>query len=96
MPNTVIHEEVGYYLSSKLNKNSYEFYLGLMAPDAINYEKFATKNERWTSHLRCENLNSWKLSLKKFYLENKSIYFNQKIIDNLNMRVEEELKILKG
>ncbi len=194
MPNTVIHEEVGYYLSSKLNKNSYEFYLGLMAPDAVNYEKFATKNERWTSHLRCENLNSWKLSLKKFYLENKtkynedfllgyvihiltdivydeyfeeeikkeilkendeknywyikwsdmdkysfkdkkkiinilnqedkyyeitnitedklrkwkikftkdlekenkSIYFNQKIIDNLNIRVEEELKILKG
>ena len=45
MPNTVIHEEVGYYLSSKLNKNSYEFYLGLMAPDAVNYEKFATKNE---------------------------------------------------
>ena len=28
--------------------------------------------------------------------ENKSIYFNQKIIDNLNIRVEEELKILKG
>ena len=66
MPNTVIHEEVGYYLSSKLNKNSYEFYLGLMAPDAVNYEKFATKNERWTSHLRCEILIVGNYHLKNF------------------------------
>ena len=44
-----------------------------------------------------DKLRKWKIKFTKdLEKENKSIYFNQKIIDNLNMRVEEELKILKG
>lgn len=72
MPNTVVHEEVGYYLSKKLDVSSYEFYLGLMAPDAVNVEHFANKQERWTSHVRDKNLNIWKENLKKFYKEEKN------------------------
>ena len=72
MPNTVVHEEVGYYLSKKLDVSSYEFYLGLMAPDAVNVEHFATKQERWTSHVRDKDLNIWKENLKKFYKEEKN------------------------
>lgn len=71
MPNTVVHEEVGYYLSKKLDVSSYEFYLGLMAPDAVNVEHFANKQERWTSHVRDTDLNIWKENLKKFYKEEK-------------------------
>lgn len=72
MPNTVVHEEVGYYLSKKLDASSYEFYLGLMAPDAVNVEHFANKQERWTSHVRDKDLNIWKENLKKFYKEEKN------------------------
>lgn len=72
MPNTVVHEEVGYYLSKKLNISSYEFYLGLMAPDAVNVEHFASKKERWTSHIRDKDLNIWKENLKTFYEETKN------------------------
>lgn len=72
MPNTVVHEEVGYYLSKKLDTSSYEFYLGLMAPDAVNVEHFANKQERWTSHVRDKDLNIWKENLKKFYKEEKN------------------------
>lgn len=72
MPNTVVHEEVGYYLSKKLDVSSYEFYLGLMAPDAVNVEHFANKQERWTSHVRDKDLNIWKENLKKFYKEEKN------------------------
>lgn len=72
MPNTVVHEEVGYYLSKKLDVSSYEFYLGLMAPDAVNVEHFANKQERWTSHVRYKDLNIWKENLKKFYKEEKN------------------------
>ncbi len=72
MPNTVVHEEVGYYLSKKLNISSYEFYLGLMAPDAVNVEHFASKQERWTSHIRDKDLNIWKENLKIFYEETKN------------------------
>ena len=44
-----------------------------------------------------DKLRKWKIKFTKdLEKENKSIYFNQKIIDNLNIRVEEELKILKG
>lgn len=71
MPNTVVHEEVGNYLSNKLNVNSYEFYLGLMAPDAVNVDHFAEKEERWTSHIRDKDLNLWKENLKNFYKEEK-------------------------
>ena len=44
-----------------------------------------------------DKLRKWKIKFTKdLEKENKSIYFNQKIIDNLNIRVEEELKILRG
>ena len=74
MPNTVVHEEVGYYLSKKLDISSYEYYLGLMAPDAVNVKHFANKQERWTSHVRDKDLNIWKENLKKFY--KKEIFEN--------------------
>lgn len=72
MPNTVVHEEVGYYLSKKLDISSYEYYLGLMAPDTVNVEHFANKQERWTSHVRDKDLNIWKENLKKFYKEERN------------------------
>jgi hypothetical protein len=74
MPNIMIHEEVGFFLKNKLNINSYNYYLGLLAPDAPNLNGFAEKKVRWRAHVRRKDLNDWRLSLKDFYQNNKEKY----------------------
>lgn len=74
MPSAIIHEKVGYLLGKKLNINSYDFYLGLLAPDSPNLNGFAPKEERWPAHVRRKDLNEWRKALLEFYLESKNNY----------------------
>ncbi len=74
MPNIMIHEEVGKYIGNKLNINSYDYYLGILAPDTPNLEGFAPKEERWTAHLRKKDYTKWRNNLKEFYLREKDNY----------------------
>ena len=74
MPTIMIHEEVGYYLSKELNISSYDFYLGLLAPDSPNLEGFAPKEERWQAHLRRYDYKEWRQALKEFYQKEKTNY----------------------
>lgn len=74
MPNIMIHEEVGHYLSKKINKNSYNFFLGLLAPDSPNTYGFGKKEDRWLAHQRRKDYNEWRNSLKEFYEKEKNNY----------------------
>ncbi len=74
MPNVMIHEEVGYYLSKKLNKNSYNYFLGIIAPDAPNTYGFGKNEDRWLAHQRKKDYNEWRNSLKDFYEKEKNNY----------------------
>lgn len=74
MPNVMIHEEVGYFLSNKLNKNSYNYYLGLLAPDSPNTYGFGKKEDRWLAHQRRKDYNEWRNSIKEFYNQEKNNY----------------------
>lgn len=74
MPSAIIHEKVGYLLGKKLNINSYDYYLGLLAPDSPNLNGFAPKEERWPAHVRRKDLNEWRKALLEFYLESKNSY----------------------
>lgn len=74
MPNTMIHEKVGYYVGKHLNINSYNYYLGLLAPDSPNLNGFAPKGERWLAHQRRKDYNEWRDSLKTFYNQEKDNY----------------------
>lgn len=74
MPNVMIHEKIGYLLSKKLRVNSYDYYLGLLVPDAPNLNGFAEKNIRWQAHIRRKNLQEWRISLKEFYKNNENNY----------------------
>ena len=74
MPNIMIHEEVGHFLSKKLNKNSYNYYLGLLAPDSPNTYGFGKKEDRWLAHQRRKDYNEWRNSLKEFYNQEKNNY----------------------
>lgn len=74
MPSSIIHEEVGYFIGKKYNISSYDYYLGLIAPDSPNLEGFAPKEERWTAHQRSANYDEWKENLKNFYKKEKNNY----------------------
>ncbi len=75
MPNIFIHEKVAYNIA-KENKylDTPNFYLGVLAPDAVNLNGFASKEERWTSHLRDKNLSTWRQNIISFYNKEKNNY----------------------
>lgn len=75
MPTSQIHEIVGRKLAKKYkNLDNYNFYLGIIAPDSVNYFGFAPKEDRWNAHLRDKDLSIWKSNIINFYNENKSNY----------------------
>ncbi len=68
MPNIMIHEKVAYNIAKKYKAlDTTDFYLGALAPDAVNVNGFAPKEERWTSHCRDKNLNTWRSNIINFY-----------------------------
>ena len=75
MPNIFIHEKVAYNIA-KENKylDTPNFYLGVLAPDAVNLNGFASKEERWTSHLRDKNILTWRQNIINFYNKEKDNY----------------------
>ena len=74
MPNIMIHEEVGYFISKKINNDSYNYFLGLLAPDAPNTYGFGKKEDRWLAHQRKNDYNEWRKSLKELYEKEKNRY----------------------
>ena len=74
MPSVIIHEKVGYNISKKINIHSYNYYLGLMAPDAPNIVEFAPKEERWMSHRRRQDRTEWREALDHFYKQEENNY----------------------
>ena len=75
MPNIMIHEKVGYYFTLQdKSLDTGDFYLGLMAPDAVNLEGFASKEERWTSHIRDKDLTIWQNNIINFYKKELNNY----------------------
>lgn len=80
MPSILFHELIGYKIAKKYKKyDTNNFYLGLMVPDSVNAYGFASKENRWRTHLRDENLDVWQKNVIDFYNENKGnfeeIYF---------------------
>lgn len=74
MPNVKIHERVGNYIGKKISKNSYDYYLGLLAPDSPNVDGFAPKEERWMAHQRRKDYDEWREEITKFYDMEKKYY----------------------
>lgn len=75
MPNTMIHEQVAYNIAQKhKNLDTPNFYLGALAPDAVNLNGFASKEKRWTSHLRDKDLKVWRQNIIEFYYKEKNNY----------------------
>ena len=76
MPTFVIHEKVGFDIGKKINLHSYNYYLGLLAPDSNKIRVALTDEDRYRSHLRDRDYNKWRLQLKEFYIDNIDNYDN--------------------
>ena len=75
MPIISIHEEIALRITKKYKDlDTNDFYLGAMAPDSVNLEFFAPKEDRWTAHLRKKDLTDWRINLKKYYDRSKKNY----------------------
>ena len=77
MQSILFHELVGYQFAQKNKKyDTNNFYLGLMVPDAVNAYGFASKEKRWKTHMRDENLEKWQDNLLNFYKMSYNKYEN--------------------
>ncbi len=75
MPTVLIHEQVAYNIAKKYKYlDNANFYLGSLAPDSVNLNGFASKEKRWHSHLRHNDLDKWLDNVKSFYQENQNKY----------------------
>ena len=74
MPSIIIHEKIGEFISKKKGISSYDYYLGILAPDTPNLEGFAPKEERWMAHQRKKDYNEWRESIYNFYQKEKENY----------------------
>lgn len=76
MPGSITHLEAAYKFANQNLSDSEKplFFLGSVAPDAVNMDGFADKPIRWAAHLREQNLDSWQENAIKFYKANTEIY----------------------
>ena len=72
MPTPIIHLKIGYeYAKNHKEYDNKQFYLGVIAPDAVNLNGFAEKEKRWGAHIRNKELDIWKKNITEFYENNK-------------------------
>ena len=77
MPSILFHELVGYKIAKEEKKyDTNEFFLGLIVPDSVNAYGFASKEDRWRTHVRDKNLEIWQKNIIKYYKENEEKYEN--------------------
>jgi len=84
MPYTLVHLKVGSEIAKKYKKyDKPQYYLGLIAPDAVNLNGFAEKDIRWSAHIRAKDLEIWENNIIKYYFENYNNYDNEYILGYL-------------
>lgn len=75
MPSATVHLKIAYMMKNELGiKNDAEFYMGAIAPDAVNLEGYASEKVRYSAHIRSKNYDEWKSDIEAFYEENKDSF----------------------
>ena len=68
MPSVCVHLMTACILKDRLNIiNESDFYLGSIAPDAVNLNGFAEERVRYAAHLRSRDYNVWKQNIENYY-----------------------------
>ncbi len=81
MASSMMHLYVGRRLSETWlqPQNKAQFYLGCIVPDSVNLQGFASKEKRWTAHLRHADLQIWAEQVARFY-ENNGEYADRDLL----------------
>lgn len=75
MPTSMFHLNVSKKIAEKYPKyDTANFYIGTIAPDAVNLNGFADKPIRWSAHKRAKDLDEWKNNIIEFYNREKDNY----------------------
>ena len=68
MPSVCVHLMTACLLKDRLDIiNESDFYLGSIAPDAVNLNGFAEERVRYAAHLRSRDYNVWKQNIENYY-----------------------------
>lgn len=71
MPTILFHLKIANEFTKKHKKyDNPSFFLGTIAPDAVNAYGFASKEKRWNAHIRDANLEKWEENVINFYNKN--------------------------
>ena len=72
MPTSSVHAIVAKKISEVYKElDNYDYFLGSIAPDSVNLNGFAPKEERWNAHLRDKDLEVWTNNIVEFYNKEK-------------------------
>lgn len=75
MPSISVHLTLSSRIAEKLGiKDMPAYYLGAIAPDAVNLDGFASKELRYGAHIRSKDYAVWKQNISDFYKANKDMY----------------------
>ncbi len=75
MPSSCVHLYAAQLLADRFDIDDLPgFYLGSVAPDAVNLNGFAAQPVRYAAHIRSTDYNEWKQNIRRFYEENNSQY----------------------
>lgn len=81
MPTSLFHLNVSRKIAEKYSKlDTPNFYLGTIAPDAVNLNGFAEKSIRWSAHKRSKDLDEWKENIIEFYKQEKNNFAEDYLI----------------
>lgn len=81
MPTSLFHLNVSKKIAEKYPKyDTPNFYIGSIAPDAVNLNGFAEKGVRWTAHKRAKDLDEWKSNIIEFYNKEQKNFENDYLL----------------
>lgn len=82
MPSSMIHLLTGlaFTHSSNMVRDKSQFFLGCIAPDAVNVYGFAPKEIRTKAHLRSKDLDEWIQNAIDFYTDNQGVIQNDLLL----------------
>ena len=75
MPSISVHLTLSSRIAERLGITDMPaYYLGAIAPDAVNLDGFASQELRYGAHIRSRDYNVWKQNISDFYKTNKALY----------------------
>lgn len=75
MPSISVHLTLSAMVAEQLGiKNFPDYYLGAIAPDAVNVDGFASQELRYGAHIRSKDYAQWKQNITDFRRENGKLY----------------------